>query len=221
MNKNEIMKMLEYSGIAYRDNRFTENDEKIFIVNDKNTDVSYQIRIKKEVMTIAFRGSDSKRDWNFNLDFCKKIIPYGNSCSDIKIHSGFLKAYKSKNVRDKIRSFVTENIRKIKLTGHSYGAALAIICAIDLQYNFEEKDYEVIVFGCPRVGNSAFKKSYDKRIFKTLRVENKGDIITKVPLWIMGYRHVGGRLLLGRKFLKLPCMNNHMLQEYYSNIWDV
>jgi hypothetical protein len=31
------------------------------------------------------------------------------------------------------------------------------------------------------VGNRAFAKSYNRRVFKTLRVENGNDIVTRVP----------------------------------------
>lgn len=220
MNKNDITKMLEYSGISYNDVQINNSLGIIYSTNDSDTDVSYSIRLFNDILIICFRGSDSEKDWSFNLDFNQKVIPYGNINSDIRVHSGFLNAYKSKNVRNKIRSFVNNDIRKIKLTGHSYGAALAVLCAVDLQYNFSNKDYEVIVFGCPRVGNRAFKDSYNRRIFKTLRVENRSDIVTKLPLRLMGYRHVGARLSIGNNFL-FPNMKSHCLQEYYSNIWGV
>ena len=107
------------------------------------------------------------------------------------------------------------------MTGHSYGAALAILCAVDLEYNYPFKDYEVIVFGCPRVGNKAFKDSYNLRIFKTLRVETRNDFITKLPFKFLGYEHVGSAIKL-KNFVFNPFSNKyHALQEYYSNIWDV
>ena len=57
MNKNEIVKMLEYSGIAYRDNRFTENGEKIFaylsilIINNPGQNKSYYQNLKPITLT--------------------------------------------------------------------------------------------------------------------------------------------------------------------------
>ena len=214
--------MLEYSGMSYNNVQQKNLNDVVYHINDRYSDVCYQIRINEDTLTIVFRGSDSKKDWTFNLDFCKKVIPYGNIKSKIKIHSGFLNAYKSKNVRNKIKEFVTDKIKKIRLSGHSYGAALAIVCAIDLQYNFNDKDYEVIVFGCPKVGNKFFAESYNRRIFKTLRVENVGDIIPKLPFDFMGYKHVGACLNIGRNYIfNLLNVNNHSLQEYYSNIWDV
>lgn len=214
--------MLEYSGMAYSDFYAFDNAEKIYYINDIKTDVSYYLRIKGDTLIVAFRGSDSKKDWNFNLDFHKKVVPYGNYNSKIKVHAGFLNAYKSKNVRNKIRSYINDDIKIIKLTGHSYGAALAVICAIDLQYSFNDKDYEVFLFGCPKVGNKEFVESFNKRIFKTIRVENYGDIITKLPFTCMGYRHVGAKISIGKNnFFKIPNIKYHYLQEYYSNIWDV
>lgn len=212
--------MLEYSGMSYSNNQVVGLDDLVYHINDKKSDVCYQIRIHKDTLIIVFRGSDSRKDWNFNLDFCKKVIPYGNLDSKIKIHSGFLSAYKSRNVRNKIREFVTEKIKRVVVSGHSYGAALAVICAIDLQYNFNDKDYEVIVFGCPRVGNKFFVESYNRRIFKTLRIENFGDIIPKLPFAFMGYKHVGACWNIGKNcILELFGKNSHSMQEYYSNIW--
>ena len=222
LDRGKIITMLEYSGLSYNDIQPEIYEGKVLSVNDIESDVGYSIRIFDDTLIITFRGSDSKKDWMFNLDFCKKVIPYNNFRSKIKVHSGFINAYRSRNVREKIRKFVTKEIRKIRLTGHSYGAALAILCAVDLQYSFNDRDYEVVVFGCPRIGNKAFRNSYNRRIFKTLRIENKNDIITKVPFRFMGYYHVGTRILIGRNSIfSLPGMNKHTLQEYYSNIWDV
>ena len=115
---------------------------------------------------------------------------------------------------------IPHNSCKITVTGHSLGAALAVLCAIDLQYNFENHDIEVYLFGCPRVGNAAFAKSYNKRIFKTLRVSNGNDIVTKIPPAILGFRHVGTEIHIGR--LRLPhifSFNQHRPQNYYRNLW--
>lgn len=220
MNKIQVLKMLEYCGMSYNDIQARNQNEKVIFINDKDTDVQCFLIIKNYVLTIVFRGSDSEKDWKANFKYWKTTIPYGNKNSNIRVHSGFISTYKSKNVRKKIHKYVTEDVKKIVLTGHSYGAALAILCGVDLQYNFPQKDFEVVVFGCPRVGNRAFKKSYDLRIFKTLRIENPGDIVTKVPFSFLGYRHVGIKLKLKRTKKFFGIFNNHSLQEYYCNFWD-
>ena len=219
MNTAKIIKMLEYCGMSYK-NTQPESFNKIIFINDKITDVQCFLRIKNDEMTITFRGSDSCKDWIVNSKFWSSVIPYNNYHSKIRVHSGFISAYKSNSVRGRIQKEVERNnIRKIVLTGHSYGAALAILCAVDLEYNFPKNDYEVIVFGCPRVGNKYFQKSYNLRVFKTLRVENVNDVVTKVPFAFMGYRHVGASLKIGEKnIFSLPNMRSHTLQKYYPSI---
>lgn len=222
MNKSTIIRMLEYCGMSYINHQPCVDDEEIIFINDKKTDVQCFVRIFKDTMTIAFRGSDSLKDWKVDSKFWKTEVPYNNYSSKIRVHSGFISTYKSQHVRGKIHKIVSDRIKKIYVTGHSYGAALAILCAVDLEYNFPDKSYEVVVFGCPRVGNSAFKKSYNLRIFKTLRVENKNDIVPKVPFAFLGYRHVGAKMTIGKNnFLRPFSMKKHSLQEYYSSIWDV
>lgn len=219
MDTAKIIKMLEYCGMSYK-NVQAEDSDKIIFINDKITDVQCFLRIKSDEMTITFRGSDSRKDWKVNSKFWKSVIPYNNYRSKIRVHSGFIGAYKSKSIRDKIQKEIEKNkIKKVALTGHSYGAALAVLCAVDLEYNFPKNDYEVIVFGCPRVGNKYFQRSYNLRVFKTLRVENVSDLVTKVPFAFMGYRHVGACLKIGDKHkFSFPNMHAHALQEYYPHI---
>lgn len=219
MNTAKIIKMLEYCGMSYKNIQPEDSDEIVFI-NDKVTDIQCFLRRRNNEMTITFRGSDSRKDWIVDSKFWKSVIPYNNYQSKIRVHSGFISTYKSNNVRGRIQREIEKNsIKKVALTGHSYGAALAVLCAVDLEYNFPKNDYEVIVFGCPRVGNKYFQKSYNLRVFKTLRVENVNDLVTKVPFACMGYRHVGASLKIGEKnvFL-LPNMHAHTLQEYYPNV---
>ena len=197
-----------------------ETAGKIIFINDKITDVQCFLRIKHDEMIITFRGSDSRKDWIVDSKFWKSVIPYNNYRSKIRVHSGFISTYKSDNIRGRIQKEIEKNkIKKVALTGHSYGAALAILCAVDLEYNFPKNDYEVVVFGCPRVGNKYFKNSYNLRVFKTLRIENVNDLVTKVPLACMGYRHVGASLKIGNKnAFSVPNIYAHKLQEYYPSV---
>lgn len=152
---------------------------------------------------LPFGGPTRPKTGQHNLAFWKKCIPYDNTCSKIRVHSGFLAAYKDPHVRGRIHRFITSDIHTVHIMGHSLGAAMAVLCGVDLEYNFPHRDYEVYLFGCPRVGNKAFQTSYNRRVFKTLRVENGNDIVTKIPLWIMGYRHVGIPIHVGRRACRL------------------
>ncbi len=221
MDKLKIIKMLEYCGVSYRNDQPEDKNTKLIFINDKVTDVQCYIRLKEDTAIITFRGSDSKKDFKTDFKFWKSVVPYKNYNSRIRVHAGFISTYKSNNVRGKIHKIIDCSIKNVCVTGHSYGAALAILCAIDLEYNYPKKDYEVIVFGCPKVGNRAFRDSYNLRIFKTLRIENKWDIVPKIPFSILGYRHVGCGLKIKKPGFYNPfSLKNHALQEYYSAVWD-
>ena len=125
MNKSTIIRMLEYCGMSYINHQPCVDDEEIIFINDKKTDVQCFVRIFEDTMTIAFRGSDSLKDWKVDSKFWKTEVPYNNYSSKIRVHSGFISTYKSQNVRGKIHKIVSDRIKKIYVTGHSYGAALA------------------------------------------------------------------------------------------------
>lgn len=218
MNKSSMLNMLELALCSYSDTLPVCNTDICTTIVDSKTDTECFIHTKGNIMYIAFRGTDSKINRINNLCFCKKTIPYGNNDSKIRIHCGFLKGYAS--VRNKIHKLIGKHICEVLITGHSLGAALAVLCAVDIQYNFPDKDIEVYAFGCPRIGNEAFVKSYNKRVFKTLRFNNGNDIVTKIPPAIFGYRHVGTEIHTGKARLPLAIsFSAHTPQNYYKNLW--
>lgn len=210
---------MELAAIAYKKIQPQFDDTILNIIDDKMSGVQCYIRQYRNMLNITFRGTDSLKDWKTDLTFWKKTLPYGNDKSKIRVHTGFINAYKHPNVRNVIHSYISPRIIKIQISGHSYGAAMAILCAVDIEYNFPEKDIEAIVFGCPRIGNNAFKKSYNQRVFKTIRVENGNDIVTKVPFAVWGYHHVGTKLHIGStRIIGSFSFNDHYQQEYHSSL---
>jgi len=214
----DIMNAMALSAAAYRTVQPVTPFEELILINDPVTDVQAYLRKRSGCLIITFRGSNSRTDWKTNLTYKKKVVPYENYSSKIRIHSGFLYAYKSPSVRDVIHSVVSPDIYKVMITGHSQGAALAILCGVDLEYNFPEKDYEVTLFGSPRIGNRAFQLSYDKRLFKTIRVENGNDWISKLPFAFMGFRHVGAAVHIGTPRIPLVFSRRaHHISSYYKS----
>jgi predicted lipase len=218
MNGANILRSLELSAAAYRDIQpFACTPVNINLPGQ--ADVHYLLHRDGDTLWIVFRGSDSLMDWKANLSFPKKRIPYDNTATKIRVHRGFLGLYKKPGVRDRILSEVTPDVRRVRITGHSLGAALTVLCAVDIQYNYPGKDIEVILFGCPRVGNLAFVKSYNKRVDKTVRVENGNDVVTKVPPAIFGFRHVGAKLHIGTpRLFGTFSANDHYPHRYYEGL---
>lgn len=219
MNKQLIFDTFENSASAYRDIQPRSADRLILSMDDQRSGVQYFVRKNGALLKIAFRGSDSEKDWHSNLMFWKRCIPYDNTASKIRVHTGFIGRYKTPACREQILRLITPDIVRVQITGHSYGAALAVLCAVDVQYQFPDRDIEVVVFGCPRVGNRAFQRSYNARVCKTLRIENGNDIVTKVPPALFGFHHVGAKIHVGPP--RLPFVlsaDAHRLENYLSGL---
>lgn len=83
--------------------------------------------------------------------------------------------------------------RSFIVTGHSLGAALATLFAIE---NKEKNKFDITTictFASPRVGNAEFARLFDLLPFDSWRIVNQQDIVPKIPLHIpplFGYEHV-------------------------------
>jgi len=109
--------------------------------------------------------------------------------------------------------------KKIWVTGHSLGAALAILFA--LKYSLEENLNNnslggVYTYGCPKVGNQKFAEIFDSLLKeKTFRFVNFGDYVTDVP---KNGKHVGILIYCDRRgtFYK-DCL----LTKGSTRVWEI
>lgn len=175
------------------------------------------------ILFICFKGSHGRADWTDNFKFwqidVRKMKPYGNLDSDVRVHVGFIEQYKT--IRSIIHLIVKQHAKETKIivTGHSLGGALATLCAVDIQFNFLDKFVECVTFGSPRVGNKAFAESFNKRIPSSFRYVNGQDIVCKVPMPIFGYCHVDQKIQIGKKkFYKLFSIEDHYPNLYQGNL---
>ncbi|CAK9150057.1 unnamed protein product [Ilex paraguariensis] len=164
-------------------------------------------RLGRRDITIAWRGTVTRLEWIADLmDFLRPISDDKIPCPDptVKVESGFLDLYTDKNetcrfckfsAREQILTEVKRLLEKypdeelsITITGHSLGAALAIMSAYDLvetglnvQKNSRAVPICVFSFSGPRVGNVRFKERLERLGVKVLRVVNVHDIVPKSP----------------------------------------
>ncbi len=218
MNADKMIEMLALSSAAYLDKQSFSGYDTMHTIDDAKSGVQCYIRTKGEEVFITFRGTNSTVDRYKNIMFCKKCSPFEES-DRICVHRGFLSAYMSEDVREKIHLLVSSRIKSVTLCGHSLGAAMAILCAYDLQKSYPALDYEVYLYGSPRVGNYSFMRSYNKRLIKTVRVENGNDIVCKIPPALFGYRHVGSSFHIGKRASALAfSFAAHYPDDYFEKM---
>lgn len=178
-------------------------------------------RMGRRDIVIALRGTATCLEWAENVRAQLIDIPADvdtKDCGDPKVECGFLSLYKTAGAH--VRSLsesVVEEIRRltemykgetlsITVTGHSLGAALAILVADEISVcSAEVPPVAVFSFGGPRVGNKMFADRIKSRNVKVLRIVNSQDVITQVPPNPMTYSHVGTELRVETKmspFLK-------------------
>ncbi|CAL4940005.1 unnamed protein product [Urochloa decumbens] len=92
----------------------------------------------------------------------------------------------------RLMEFYKDEAISITITGHSLGAALSILTAVDIVANGLNVPPGVgrrppcpvtaIVFACPRIGNPAFSDAFGSfRDLKALHVRNEGDPVHNLP----------------------------------------
>ncbi|KAL6134166.1 hypothetical protein ACLB2K_066399 [Fragaria x ananassa] len=81
----------------------------------------------------------------------------------------------------------------IALTGHSLGASLAVVSGFDLVENgVTDIPVAAFVFGCPQVGNKAFKTRISTHPnLRIMHIKNTIDMIPHYPGRLLGYRNIG------------------------------
>lgn len=128
-------------------------------------------------IVVSFRGSDDWKDWSTNLKFLKIKSPFNRD-----VHSGFQAAYNS--IREGLEQYLSQLAGwDLFMTGHSLGAALASICAVQSGAKFKQ----VVTFGCPRVFGSNSEVNLSN--YNVIRYVNKADLVCRIPT--IGYDHSG------------------------------
>lgn len=99
---------------------------------------------------IIFGSSKSVEDWVFNLNILQTDYP---NCNDCKVHEGF---YTSEKLEFLSILYATQKLQirfptfKVIVAGHSKGAAVATLTALDLQ-ELGISPIIVFSFGSPRI----------------------------------------------------------------------
>ncbi|AFM15178.1 Lipase (class 3) [Mycolicibacterium chubuense NBB4] len=141
---------------------------------------------------VAIRGTRTETEWLDNLDFDTTAYRPVPNFGDV--HMGWMGLYES------MRANLAANLpaacagcQKLIVTGHSLGAALAVLAAPDIAKNLSVPEPELTTFGGPRPGLYDFVVPFNLLIDTCFRVVNLFDIVPHLPLALpeLPYTHVG------------------------------
>jgi predicted lipase len=124
--------------------------------------------------------------------------------SPIKVHSGFYKAYMA--IREDLISLIKDSkLSEIIITGHSLGAALSTLCALDLKLNLIMDNYNPNIslynYASPLVGGDKFVELFNENVDESYGFFfSNGDWMNfaNLFLWTLDYRPVHGAIDLGK-----------------------
>jgi triacylglycerol lipase len=179
------------SELAYSDGKTVKKEAKklgFTTIEFYNKDGAQAYRLmNKEDLVIACRGTQPTEFNDIKADL-QALPVIAETVS--RVHRGF------KAEVDELWPMVLEDLerkandkKKIWFCGHSLGAAMATIMASRCHlYEGIEPVQELYTYGSPRVG---WKKYCNSLGVVHHRWVNNNDIVTRVPLNIMGYVHDG------------------------------
>jgi triacylglycerol lipase len=172
-----------------------------------------------DIIVIAFRGTTSTADTISDLIAIQ--VPYPWVPNGGKTHRGFTEIYAT--ARQQILSALSKcsKEKKLLITGHSLGGALAALCALDLAYNTKFKSPTVYTYGAPRVGDPTFAAAYNRAIAINHRLAIESDLIPLIPPPIYKtpqskvflYLHLKGGVHL--HYISDSLSKNHALINYF------
>jgi triacylglycerol lipase len=142
---------------------------------------------------VALRGTRTQSEWLQNFHIATTAYRPVPNFGDV--HAGWMLLYQT------MRASVSSNLAaacagcsRLVVTGHSLGAALAVLAAPDIATNMPPHLEPVLTtFGGPRAGLHDFVVRFNTTIDCCFRVDNQFDIVPHLPLPFprLPYEHVG------------------------------
>jgi predicted lipase len=152
-------------------------------------------------VVVAIRGTEGVFEWIKNVFF--GLVPFPFVANAGSTEQGFTNFYSTlrtgpdntqQRVVDALGALVADgSVSTVRITGHSLGAALATMLAIDLAGN-QVFVPTVYTFASPRVGDKVFAGNYDNLVPDCWRIANLHDIVPLLPPSLAGYAHVDAEL---------------------------
>ena len=158
---NTALQSIGFSSIAFAD------------ANNLGTQGFAAKNAARGLTVLAFRGTESNRFEDVVSDVDTLQRHYRRGGRLCQVHGGFLKAYELQAVQDLTAAVRRQRVGRLLVTGHSLGAALATLAAVDTT------PARLVTFGSPRVGDDAFRALFSG--LEVRRFVGCCDVVSRVP----------------------------------------
>eukprot|EP00930_Biecheleria_cincta_P057662 TRINITY_DN43561_c0_g1_i1.p1 TRINITY_DN43561_c0_g1~~TRINITY_DN43561_c0_g1_i1.p1 ORF type:complete len:330 (-),score=53.63 TRINITY_DN43561_c0_g1_i1:68-1033(-) len=152
---------------------------------------------------VAFRGSAIATNWLADAETWQTAWPPPRAaqpggaswCEGCRVHHGFSAAYEELQ-EEMITALKALKCRNAGIAGHSLGAGIAALAALELRAAHGFGVQPVFLFGAPRVGNSALALAFDSSAAtqgvtpSSWRIVHYRDPLPRLPPARLDYRHV-------------------------------
>jgi len=178
-------------------------------------------------VVVAIRGTHGIHEWLHDLHYHAVSCPFMSAAGCTE--DGFTEVYtslrvsagkESKRLLQGLANLAFPlPVQSLTLCGHSLGAALATLLALDLAVNTQYKDLTVYNFGSPRTGDEQFAEVFNRLVPNTYRIANPMDLVTEVPFTLLPgkskYQHVESTTaLVPHQGVKRHLLCMHHLSTY-------
>eukprot|EP00929_Paragymnodinium_shiwhaense_P118201 TRINITY_DN9001_c0_g1_i3.p1 TRINITY_DN9001_c0_g1~~TRINITY_DN9001_c0_g1_i3.p1 ORF type:complete len:385 (-),score=45.74 TRINITY_DN9001_c0_g1_i3:118-1272(-) len=163
---------------------------------------------------LAFRGSVNTKNWFADAD--AELVPwpggqYSSWCQGCKVHRGFAGAY-SELQEEAVSVLNSLQCSSVAVTGHSLGAAIATVAALDLRRQHHFIIDALWTFGSPRVGNREF-------VYHWLSAAAKQSTARNATWRVVHYRDPIPQLAMNGEYWHVP--QEVWYTERYSDKYEV
>lgn len=166
---------------------------------------------------VAIRGTQTIWDWIADIDAIP--VPYLPDPSAGLVHMGFQLVHQ--HIRTSIADLLNascQGAQTIWVTGHSLGAALAVLAAYDILKTVKLGPVpQLYTFAGPRTAAPDFAANFNAAIPICNRVVNFMDVVPEVPL-PPAYEHVGQETVVHGGFRPLDVTYAHHLTTYLAGL---
>jgi hypothetical protein len=160
---------------------------------------------------VAIRGTEGIHEWINDAEFLMVPCPFLAGAGHTE--DGFTAMYLSMTtsldptcpslVKTLASLAFPRPVTSLTITGHSLGAAIATLLALDVAANTQYKNPTVYTYASPRTGGPNFAATYNQVVPDTYRIAGRLDLVPKLPLPPL-YEHVLGLFEINSVQLGIP-----------------